>query len=159
MADQITAVIDGWKGIFGGLNPTPSSGPSSVYNYRDEYAQVDTSGLPVVICMQEIGVSNPVRAEMKVTKRRGQLIAYVLLQKASGNGMQIPSKEHAAAMQKKKGWDEAVKAALFADSSLNGSVLSIGDDQKLFESIDDHLQWDGNIYWGIVYSLPYEILL
>ena len=159
MADRVTAVIDGWKGIFSGLNPTPSDGPKAVYNYRDEYEQIDISSLPVAICMQEIGVSNPVRADMKVTKRRGQLIAYVLLQKASKNGMQIPSKEHAAAMKKKKGWDEAVKSALFADSSLNGSVMAIGDEQKLFESIDDHLQWDKDIYWGIVYSLPYEILL
>jgi len=153
MADKRTALA-AMRDIFLQANPAPSDKPANVWIYPQQYNDIDTSTLPIVI-ISEL-VNNP-NTWMRATHRDlshdiWAIEAMVFLYP----GPLTKDPQAAAAEKLHITWAQAIADTLYNNQNLFNNVFSVGvsGDKKLFDYQVGEINWWNKLWWGVRFVFP-----
>ncbi len=147
----ISDALAGFKTQVATVDPSPSPGLVSVWQWPVDYELMSYHNLPVCVVAQTI---NRPAAYAPLSYGLGwhQWDVDLVFILDSGPVTDYRSAKLAEAHQ--HSWVPAIAAMLSADKSIGGTVHSIGGGGNLFTYRIGGIEWDAQVFWGIRVTVP-----
>lgn len=148
---DITDALVGLKTILADLDPSPQDNLAAVYVWPDDYDSMDYASGPFAVVAQ---IVNEPFGWQPVSQGDGlhRWDAEILIMIEEGP---IKTLERLKTVEAKQvDYLLAVAKIIFDDRSLNGTVFATGGAESLLLYQIGHVEFDGNVFWGIRFRLP-----
>lgn len=150
---NISDAMAGMRDLFLSVDPDPQDPLVGAWVFQDEQASIDLDILPFAIVSRLLVGQEVWRRNAHDSAQHDWFMEVLLMLKA---GAILNDQKGAEAESLCDPWQRTIMAAIYADKTLSGTVLTVGEvgENIAFRAEIGQVDWLNKTFWGIRFVFP-----